>query len=247
MKGWREPSFEKIMNGCRLRVCGVLWTRISVKKRRPRALDSAQRLLHFLLPYSSICLPLFPLRDHLVTSFFTSITSLSFCFHSFFHSSPLFSNGEFHRLAFVFFLHPSFFLPLSRIPLPRSTRAEDRRTYMPAASRIPLLAHVCCSNSFVPLSGHFLLLFCPSSATLWPLLSLFSQSLFSFSPRFNGCTRVRSPRLREASSGLDWKAADFYPLLVFFYRYARPLCILFCLSLSPSLFCSTTRVQKKRS
>lgn len=179
-----EGAFLWKNHECRLRVCGVLWTRISVKKRRPRALDSAHRLLHFLLPYSSICLPLFPLRDHLVTFFFTSITSLSFCFHSFFHSSPnlpLFSNvREFHRLAFVFFLHPSFFLPLSRIPLPRSTRAEDRRTYMPAASRIPLLARVCCSNSFVPRSGHFLLLSL-SFAPLQPPF-LFFHSLFSLLP-----------------------------------------------------------------
>lgn len=178
---------------------------ISVKKRRPRALDSSQRfhrLLHFLST------PVFPrsvFRFFLFRPprrFFLPPSPLLF----FSNPSPLF-HGEFHR---------SLLFPPAPYPPPSpSTRAEDRRAYigqLPVVSP-SLLAYVAQTalDISLPLSLSF--------APLQPPFLFFSQSLFSFSPRFNGCTRVRSPRLQEASSGLDWKAADFYPLLVFFYRY----------------------------
>lgn len=105
---------------------------------------------------------------------------------------PFFTENSIAR--FCFLLSPSF----AHTPF----QEEDRRAYV---GQLPVLSP--------SLSRMLLWTFLSLS-----LLPLFSHP-FSFSPRFNGCTRVRSPRLQEASSGSDWKAADFYPLLVFFYAW----------------------------
>lgn len=93
-----------------------------------------------------------------------------------FVSIPFFTENSIAR--FCFLLSPSF----AHSPF----QEEDRRAYV---GQLPVL-----SPSL-------------SRMLLWTFLSLFLLPLFShpfsFSPRFNGCTRVRSPRLQEASSGSD--------------------------------------------
>lgn len=89
---------------------------------------------------------------------------------------PFFTENSIAR--FCFLLSPSF----AHSPF----QEEDRRAYV---GQLPVLSP--------SLSRMLLWTFLSLS-----LLPLFSHP-FSFSPRFNGCTRVRSPRLQEASSGSD--------------------------------------------
>lgn len=93
-----------------------------------------------------------------------------------FVSIPFFTENSIAR--FCFLLSPSF----AHSPF----QEEDRRAYV---GQLPVLSP--------SLSRMLLWTFLSLS-----LLPLFSHP-FSFSPRFNGCTRVRSPRLQEASSGSD--------------------------------------------
>lgn len=247
MKGWREPSFEKIMNvGSAFAEYFERESRWRNDGREPSIPPTVSYIFSFPIPRSVF--RFFPFVTTSSPSF--SPPSLLYLFVSIPSStppptSPFFPTSENSIVSLLFSsstLPSSFLFRAFPSLVPLGRKIGEHTCQLPVVS-LSSLAYVAQTASFLALdiSSFSLSLFCPSSATL----SLFSQSLFSFTPRFNGCTRVRSPRLREASSGLDWKAADFYPLLVFFYRYARSLCILF--RLSPSLFCSITRVQKKRS
>lgn len=194
---------------------------ISVKKRRPRALDSSQRfhrLLHFLST------PVFPRS---VFRFFLFRPPRRFFLPPspplfFSNPSPLF-HGEFHR---------SLLFPPAPYPPPSpSTRAEDRRAYI---GQLPVVSP--CSRMLLKQLWTFLSL----SLFLLPLFShpfSFFHSLFSLFPL--GLTAAHAsdhPGCKKRRVVWTEKRLIFIRSLSF---SIVTLCSLFSLCLS--LFCSTTR------
>lgn len=165
------------MNGCRqVRAFAEYFEReISAKK-----LDGREPSILPPVSYIFFPSPYFPRSVFRFFLLFGHLVASFLPHHSFIFLFPFllpfFTENSIAR--FCFLLSPSF----AHSPF----QEEDRRAYV---GQLPVLSP--------SLSRMLLWTFLSLS-----LLPLFSHP-FSFSPRFNGCTRVRSPRLQEASSGSD--------------------------------------------